>query len=609
MSVLVGVSGKIGSGKNYLSEKLTTELERLGYTVSESSFATPLKNDITEIIQYVRKFTDEGVDYFDLFPLVSHQFNIPLAQVNELLYTMYPELIADRNLTGWSRSVGVRKSLQFFGTEIRRAQDPDYWVKKFIAYAAEQEIDFLFVTDARFANEMDAVVDTKGVAIRINLSDEVLKIRREGRDGVTYTDEQLNHISETSLDDYPRFHIVVGETFSTREMAQTVIRKAGLKKTRDDKLGAILEAKLLEHTPTHGEKKDTYPINPPNKGQFTVNSLFSGAGGLDLGFELAGLDALLGKETVSDAFATKDAFDTVRETSLFKTQYVNDNFKDANATYRLNFPDTFIDSRDIKKVVSFPEADVVVGGFPCPGFSAAGPRLLDDPRNFLYLHFIRCVKDANPKFFVAENVKGLLTHANGLAFKQIVEDFAAMGYNVYHKLLLASDYGVPQNRERVILVGVRKDIDFVYEFPAVTHGEGLLPKRTLHDAIGDLVDTDEPYHTGGFSSRYLSRRHKLTWSESSKTVIATGRHAPLHPGGEPQVKVDGVWSVSENDRRITPREMARLQTFPDWFEFVSLSVGTQNTILDKQYRQIGNAVPVELARVIAQPIAIFLANS
>lgn len=145
---------------------------------------------------------------------------------------------------------------------------------------------------------------------------------------------------------------------------------------------------------------------------------------------------------------------------MFNTIYVNDIFDEARETYAHNAGKyIYIDKSDIRKIKEFPQADIVLGGFPCPGFSEAGPRLVDDKRNFLYLHFIRCLMQSKPKIFVAENVKGMMTLGKGEVFKQIVQDFAAAGYTIYHKLLNAAEYGVPQIRERVILVGVRDDID------------------------------------------------------------------------------------------------------------------------------------------------------
>ena len=125
--------------------------------------------------------------------------------------------------------------------------------------------------------------------------------------------------------------------------------------------------------------------------KFNVVSLFSGAGGLDLGLELAGLSSVVGEEKAMSYFkAGKDTFNKYRSQSIFHTIYTNDMFKEANMSYKLNFPETVIQhEKDIRKVAHFPKCQIMIGGFPCPGFSEAGPRLVDDPRNFLYIHFIR----------------------------------------------------------------------------------------------------------------------------------------------------------------------------------------------------------------------------
>ena len=229
--------------------------------------------------------------------------------------------------------------------------------------------------------------------------------------------------------------------------------------------------------------------------KFNLLSLFSGCGGLDLGFEMAGLKAVMGKEIMEAAMKDKKIFDENIQNNVFHTIYVNDIFDEARETYEKNVNGyIYIDKSDIRKIKEFPEADIVLGGFPCPGFSEAGPRLVDDKRNFLYLHFIRCLMQSKPKIFVAENVKGMMTLGKGEVFKQIVQDFTAAGYTVYHKLLNSAEYGVPQIRERVILVGVRNDIDFEYKYPDPTHGygkNGLKEVITLKEAIGDLEDNPE----------------------------------------------------------------------------------------------------------------------
>jgi len=218
---------------------------------------------------------------------------------------------------------------------------------------------------------------------------------------------------------------------------------------------------------------------------------------------------------------------------------------------------------------------------------------------------------SKPAVFVAENVKGMMTLGKGEVFRQIVQDFSAAGYRVYHKLLNASHFGVPQIRERVFLVGIRTDLDYEYRFPTETHGEGMFlkPVVTLRDSIWDLRDNPGPFFTGSFSSIYMSRNRKKSWDEPSFTIQASGRHAPIHPDGEPMERVGKNEFIftdgEENNRRLSVKEIARIQTFPDWFEFSqgTNSKRSENGRLDLVYKQIGNAVPVQLARVVARPIA------
>ncbi|WP_242305679.1 DNA cytosine methyltransferase [Bacillus cereus group sp. BfR-BA-01451] len=376
----------------------------------------------------------------------------------------------------------------------------------------------------------------------------------------------------------------------------------------------LLMEKINDERDTVIEDKSDFSQDEIKYSQEKLNivSLFSGAGGLDLGFELAGLAAVIGEEAALEAFKNKEMFNQLRHQSIFKTVYTNDIFQEAIETYRQNNgEDIYTHKKDIRKVKEFPSANIVLGGFPCPGFSEAGPRLIDDERNFLYLHFIRCLMQVQPEIFVGENVKGMMTLGKGEVFKQIVEDFAAAGYTLYVKLLNSRDYGVPQIRERVLIIGVRNDIDFEYHFPNPTHGEeeGLKPFVTLEEAIGDLRNEPGPYFTGSYSSIFMSRNRKKRWDEQSFTIQASGRQAPIHPGGLPMEKVDkNKWIFpdgEENNRRLSVKEIQRIQTFPDWYEF---SLGNSeklqiNSKLDKAYKQIGNAVPVLLAKAVAQPIA------
>ncbi|PJK16186.1 DNA (cytosine-5-)-methyltransferase [Chryseomicrobium excrementi] len=377
----------------------------------------------------------------------------------------------------------------------------------------------------------------------------------------------------------------------------------------------ILEQKIIEENAKILDSKiDNDYLHDVQYRQDKINviSLFSGCGGLDLGFELAGLSAVLDEQICMQAFKDKDQFNNIREESVFHTIYSNDLFKEANASYKRNFPNTVVQHElDIRRVRNFPKADLVIGGFPCPGFSEAGPRLIDDERNFLYIHFIRCLTQAKPDVFVAENVKGMLTLGKGEVIKQIAEDFSAAGYRVQYKLLNSRDYGVPQLRERVFLVGVREDLDYEYNFPEPSHGDGqhLLPYVTLRDAIGDLEKNPGPYFTGSYSSIYMSRNRKKKWDDQSFTIQASGRQAPLHPGGLSMEKVNSnKWIFPNGEsqhRRLSVREIARIQTFPDWFYFDDGENDkvSHNNRLDKQYKQIGNAVPVLLAKAVADPIA------
>lgn len=376
----------------------------------------------------------------------------------------------------------------------------------------------------------------------------------------------------------------------------------------------LLMEKIEEERKTVVENENDFSIDEINyrEEKFNVVSLFSGCGGLDLGFELAGLIAVIGEEEALKAFQNKEIYNEVRHKSIFNTVYANDFFKEALDSYKKNSSDdVYVHNKDIKKIKDFPPANLVLGGFPCPGFSEAGPRLVDDPRNFLYIHFIRCLVQIQPEIFVAENVKGMMTLGKGEVFKQIVEDFSAAGYNVRAELVNARDYGVPQMRERVIIVGVRKDLDFQYSHPAPTHGnnKNLKPFITLQEAIWDLKENPGPYFTGSYSTIFMSRNRKKKWDEQSFTIQASGRQAPIHPEGEPMKKLGkNEWIFTdgeENNRRLSVKEIARIQTFPDWFYFskgknINMS---DNGQLDKQYKQIGNAVPVMLAKEMAMPIA------
>ena len=318
-----------------------------------------------------------------------------------------------------------------------------------------------------------------------------------------------------------------------------------------------------------------------------IISLFSGAGGLDLGFENAGYNIVAANEYDSTIFETYEKNHT---TPLLKG--------------------------DLRKIASsdFPECDGIIGGPPCQSWSEAGAlRGINDPRGRLFYEYIRLLQDIQPKFFLAENVSGMLADRHQEAVKNIVNMFDEVGYDVSIKLLNAADYGVPQDRNRVFYIGFRKDLCCNFEFPAPSNH-----KVTLYDAIGDLQDNAIPaleknksngesciipnheYMIGGYSSIFMSRNRVRSWDEQSFTIQAGGRHAPLHPQAPKmtlveQNKREFVKGSETLYRRLSVRECARIQTFPDSFKFY------YNDIADG-YKMVGNAVPVKLAYSMASAI-------
>ncbi len=305
--------------------------------------------------------------------------------------------------------------------------------------------------------------------------------------------------------------------------------------------------------------------------EFTAVSLFCGAGGLDMGFHRAG----------------------------YKTIWANDFDNDACKTHR-NWSKATVVCGDISKVdySAIPVSDVMLGGFPCQGFSLSGPRKIDDSRNVLYKHYVKLVRQNKPKAFIGENVKGLLTMGDGKIIDAIIADFAECGYDVYYKLLNAKNFGVPQDRERVIIVGFRKDLHIKgFELPD-TNGETM----TLRDAIGDMPDA-KPSEVcdASYSSRYMSRNRKRDWDEVAYTVPAMAKQVTLWPGSPDMVKKGkDLWEFGAGGetRRLSWREVAAIQTFPKDMDFF----GDLTSI----YKQIGNAVPVKLAEFVANYIRPYL---
>lgn len=317
----------------------------------------------------------------------------------------------------------------------------------------------------------------------------------------------------------------------------------------------------------------------------SIVSLFSGGGGLDLGFQKAGFNIL----------------------------WANEYDKNIWDTHRSNFPETKLSQESIVNVSenSIPDCIGIIGGPPCQSFSEAGAKKgTIDPRGQLFWDYIRILKAKNPLFFVAENVSGLLSARHKIELEAFLSAFDHAGYVVDANLYLASDYGIPQDRERLIFVGYRKDLGKKFTRPVKN-----TKKVTLRNSIGDMKEplatkngqvsinseqSNHEYMTGGFSSMFMSRNRVRGWDESSFTILATARQTPLHPQAPKMINVGKdifsfVPGYEEFYRRLSVRECARIQTFPDDYIF-------QYKKIEDGYKMVGNAVPVELARKIAMQI-------
>ena len=277
----------------------------------------------------------------------------------------------------------------------------------------------------------------------------------------------------------------------------------------------------------------------------------------------------------------------------FDVVWANDIDKNACATHRAwsgsEVVCSDVASLDIDRM---PATDVIAGGFPCQGFSLAGPRVVDDSRNSLYKHFVRCVDVKRPMAFVAENVKGILTLGNGAIIRTVRDEFADKGYTLSIEVLNASDHLVPQDRHRVIIVGVRGDIEREFLFPPPCSSV-----RTMRDAIGSLPPPDlRDVCRASYSSRYMSRNRNRGWDFPSFTIPAMAKQMPLHPSSPPMQHVErDVWRFREGEnRRLSWIEAALLQSFPAGMSF--------SGDLTSKYRQIGNAVPPRLAFVVAREL-------
>ncbi len=310
-----------------------------------------------------------------------------------------------------------------------------------------------------------------------------------------------------------------------------------------------------------------------------VASLFCGCGGTDVG--LLGNFDFLGKHYDSNSM---------------EIVYANDIDDNACNIFKENFKIT-PDSRDIREVKSeeLPEFDILTGGFPCQSFSiiAQNPKRLGvkDERGKLFFEMCRILRERQPKCFIAENVKGILTANKRSAFPLIIKEFEDSGYDVQYRVLNSADYGVPQKRERVIIVGFRKDLHILCKFPDVEieSEDGYVPlKKVIED------DVDEKYY---FSDRAVAGMMKKR--ESMNKGRAQDINKPCNTVGAHLAKVslnstDPVLMQGSRYRRFTPREVARIQSFPDEFELVGSEAA--------QYRALGNAIPPVMFWYVARAV-------
>lgn len=311
-----------------------------------------------------------------------------------------------------------------------------------------------------------------------------------------------------------------------------------------------------------------------------VVSLFCGCGGMDLG--LIGGFNYLGKRYTKLPYSIIKAVDN----DLYCTRIYNDNFTS---------PCEICDVRSLDEQ-SLEDFDLLIGGFPCQSFSISAqnpPRLgYKDDRGKLFFEMVRILKAKQPRAFIAENVKGLLSANKGKAFPMIIQEFEKAGYHITYKLLYSADYGVPQKRERVIIVGFR-NID---ELNAFAFPESVRQKHVLGDVIDPAADTEDKWF---FSEKavagMMNVREKMnkgrvqSLDEPSNTISSHLAKVSLN-------STDPVYFVNGRYRRFTPREAARIQSFPESFKLDAVSEG-------RQYKAIGNAVPPVMMWHVARALS------
>ena len=316
-----------------------------------------------------------------------------------------------------------------------------------------------------------------------------------------------------------------------------------------------------------------------------IVSLFAGCGGLDLGFKKAG----------------------------FNIVWANEFDKTIHDTYRFNHPNTILNTSDIRTLTSedIPDCDGIIGGPPCQAWSEGGKQLgIKDPRGQLFLDYIRIINYKKPKFFVIENVQGILNDKHKNSLSDFINKLREAGYRISYELLNAADYKIPQDRFRVIFIGIRNDLSNQYVFPNAVSPVPI----TLRQAIGDITEPPRYYcdnrvvennpnrmnhdvYTGPYDTKYMARNRVRGWDETSYTMQALAKNAPQHPQAPKMAYISSSQRVFAKGfehlyRRLSVRECARIQTFPDNFRFIYDDV-------KDGYKMVGNAVPPRLAWYIA----------
>jgi DNA (cytosine-5)-methyltransferase 1 len=308
----------------------------------------------------------------------------------------------------------------------------------------------------------------------------------------------------------------------------------------------------------------------------TAVSLFTGCGGSDAGLSAAGFEILM----------------------------ANDIAPYARDLYAANFSETDYVLGDIADIKAFPKADLLVGCYPCQGFSMGGVRDPNRKINYLYREFDRALRTIKPKAFIVENVAGMTRSGHQHLLRNQLIRFRLAGYKVEYKILSALDFGVPQERSRLFFVGIRSDLGVSYAFPKPTHTVEQLSQLkscpTIRDAIDDLpLWPDGEFDAQPFHWYYLSRNRRRDWDERAKTVVANSRHVGLHPVSPPLERIHtDAWRFKHDGpaRRFSYRETGRLQGFRRDFEFPDTHG------MKAKYQAVGNAVPPPLFEAVANAL-------